>query len=103
MGELCVKEDTLNNHKKGPLLSDWFIDGHKGDLMNKFKRAVMWVALALIILLILLSVFGAFVGSDRAKNFFNSLPLAVYWLAFMLLLIVAIAVFRRMVRVQQVK
>lgn len=67
--------------------------------MNKFKRTVMWAALTLIILLIFLSVYGAFVGPERARDFFNSLPLAVYWLAFILLLIVGLAVFRRLVRV----
>jgi len=67
--------------------------------MNKFKRTVMWIALMLIILLIFLSIYGAFVGLERAKNFFNSLPLAVYWSVFGLLLIVALAVFRLLVRV----
>jgi hypothetical protein len=59
----------------------------------------MWIALVLLILFIFLSVFGAFVGPERASEFFNSLPLAVYWLAFILLLIVGLAVFRRLVRV----
>jgi hypothetical protein len=56
----------------------------------------MWAALALIILLIFLSIYGAFLGSDRAKNFFNSFPLIVYWLALALLLIIGIAAFRRL-------
>jgi len=67
--------------------------------MNKFRRAVMWAALTLIILLIFLSIYGAFVGAQRAKSFFNSLPLAVYWLALTLLLVIGIIVFRRLVRV----
>jgi hypothetical protein len=66
---------------------------------NKFRRAVMWAALALIVLLVFLSVYGAFIGPDRAKEFFNSIPLAVYWVAFALLLGVAIATFRRLLRV----
>ncbi|MFB0523957.1 MAG: cytochrome c biogenesis protein ResB [Phycisphaerae bacterium] len=67
--------------------------------MNKFRRAVMWAALTLIILLIFLSIYGAFVGAQRAKSFFNSLSLAVYWLALTLLLVIGIIVFRRLVRV----
>ena len=67
--------------------------------MNNFRRAVKWTALTLIILLIFLSIYGAFIGAQRAKTFFNSLPLAVYWTAFTLLLITGIAVFRRLVRV----
>ena len=67
--------------------------------MNKFRRAVMWAALALIILLIFLSIYGAFLGPDRAKNFFNSLPLTVYWLALALVLIAGVAAFRRLLRV----
>ncbi len=75
------------------------MDGHKSNLMNKFKRAVMWVGLALIILLLLVSIYGAFIGAARAKSFINRLPLMVYWIAFTLLLIIALAVFRRLVRV----
>ncbi|MFH1882452.1 MAG: cytochrome c biogenesis protein ResB [Planctomycetota bacterium] len=67
--------------------------------MNKFKRAVMWVGLALIILLLLVSVYGAFIGAERAQSFINRLPLMVYWIAFTLLLIIALTVFRRLVRV----
>ena len=75
------------------------MDGHKGKLMNKFKRTVMWAALMLVILLIFLSIYGAFIGAERASNFFNSLPLAVYWPAFIVLLIIGLAAFRRLVRV----
>jgi cytochrome c biogenesis protein ResB len=67
--------------------------------MNKFKREVMWLGLALIILLTLFSIYGAFLGAERAEQFFNRIPLAVYWLAFAILLIVAINVFPRLVRV----
>jgi len=76
-----------------------FTDGQKGKLMNKFRRAVMWVGLALIILLLFLSIYGAFIGAARAQSFINRLPLMVYWIAFTLLLIIALTVFRRLVRV----
>ena len=45
--------------------------------MNPFKRAVLWTALIAIVLLACLSVYGAFIGDERAQAFFNSLPLAV--------------------------
>jgi hypothetical protein len=59
----------------------------------------MWLALVLIILLIVLSIYGAFVGAERAKDFFNTIPLSFYWFALALALIVGVAVFRRLVRV----
>ena len=49
--------------------------------MNQFKRALLWAALIAVILLALLSIYGAFLGAERARAFFNSLPLAVYWFA----------------------
>jgi hypothetical protein len=71
----------------------------EGRLTSKFRRGVLWVALSLILLLIFLSIYGAFLGAERAKNFFSSLPLAVYWIALTALLIVGIAIFRRLVHV----
>ena len=58
----------------------------------------MWAAMALIALLFFLSVYGAFIGSRRAKEFFNSVPLAIYWLAFIILLLIGIGLFRRLLR-----
>ncbi len=65
---------------------------------KKFRRAVMWIVLAMVVLLILLSVYGAFLGSYRAKSFFNSPVLSAYWLALMALLVMAFVVFPRPVR-----
>lgn len=59
----------------------------------------MWAGLIAIILLIFLSIYGAFVGAERAKKFFNSVPLSVYWLALTILLIWGLALFGRLVRV----
>ena len=66
---------------------------------NKFRRFVMWGALVLIILLIFLCIYGAFLGAGGAKRFFNSTPLAVYWLVLTAGLIVGLAVFGRLVHV----
>jgi hypothetical protein len=65
---------------------------------EKFGRAVMWVVLAMVVLLIFLSAYGAFLGPYQAKNFFNSPALSVYWLVLMALLTAAFAVFRRLIR-----
>ncbi len=59
----------------------------------------MWAAMVLIVLLFFLSVYGAFIGPKRAKEFFNSTALGVYWVAFALLLAVGIVLFRRLLRV----
>jgi ResB-like family len=65
-------------------------------LKNGLRRAALWAGLLLILFLILLSIYGAFIGAEFAKGFFNSIPLSVYWLAFAVLLISAIALFRRL-------
>jgi hypothetical protein len=59
----------------------------------------MWIAMAFIAMLFFLSVFGAFLGPKKAKAFFNSIPLAVFWLTFIILLLVGIGLFRRLLRV----
>jgi hypothetical protein len=67
--------------------------------VNKVNRSIMWLALVTIGILAFLSVYGAFLGSQRAKEFFNSVPVAIYWVAFILLLIIGIALLRRLLRV----
>jgi hypothetical protein len=67
--------------------------------MSRLRQAVMWVGLLFIILLILLSIFGAFIGPQRAKELFNTVPLTSYWLFFAALLFVAIVIFPRLIRV----
>ncbi len=67
--------------------------------MSQFKRAVLWAALIAIVLLVLLSIYGAFLGAERAQAFFNTLPLAVYWFALIALLSTGIVVFRRLLQI----
>jgi len=67
--------------------------------MNRAKQGVLWATLTAILLLTLLSIYGAFQGADRAQAFFNSLPLAVYWFALTGLLLIGIAVFRRLLQI----
>ncbi len=66
--------------------------------MDRFKRSVLWAALSAIILLIGLSIYGAFLGAERAQSFFNTLPLAVYWFALIALLAAGIVLFRRLLQ-----
>ena len=67
--------------------------------MSKFRNTVMWAGLTLITALIFLSIYGAFLGAERAQKLVNSLPVSVYWLALTFILIAGLAVFRRLVRV----
>ena len=62
------------------------------------KRIVYYITLVLIAVLVLLSVYGAFLGAARAQEFFNSLPLAVYWFFMIFLTIAAIMSFRQLRR-----
>lgn len=67
--------------------------------MNRFRRATLWAVLAAVVLLTGLSIYGAFIGADRAQAFFTSVPLTVYWFASVVLLIAGIILFRRLLRV----
>ena len=67
--------------------------------MTNIRRGIMWAGLLLIGLLFLFSVFGAFLGAERARVFFNSVPLAVYWFCFVGLLVWGIWSFARLWRV----
>jgi hypothetical protein len=67
--------------------------------MNGLKRAVLWAALLAIVLLTLLSIYGAFLGAERAQAFFNSLPLAFYWFVLAGLLLAGIIIFRRLLAI----
>lgn len=66
--------------------------------MSRLRQALMWVGLVFIILLILLSIYGAFIGSQRAKELFNSIPLACYWIFFTILLLAAFISFPKLIR-----
>ena len=58
----------------------------------------MWLVLALIVLLIVLSVYSAFIGAARAKAMFNSLPLQIFWFALLLGLVISIIAFPQFTR-----
>ncbi|MGA2092204.1 MAG: cytochrome c biogenesis protein ResB [Sedimentisphaerales bacterium] len=60
------------------------------------KRLLLWLALLLILLLTAFSIYGAFLGADNAKVFFNSLPMSIYWLTLGLVFIAGIVFFSRL-------
>lgn len=64
----------------------------------KLRRIILWAGLITIVALIFFSIYGAFLGAERAGNFFNTMPLTVYWFVFAALLIVSIFVFPRLLR-----
>ena len=66
------------------------------ELKNRLRRFLLWMGLVCIVLLAILSVFGAFLGADLAQRFFNSIPVSIYWIAFTALLLAAIASFHRL-------
>jgi len=66
--------------------------------MFKYRRTIIWLALVFIIVLAILSIYGAFIGAERAQQFFNKPPLVVYWVVLAILLIVGFAAFRRLLR-----
>jgi len=67
--------------------------------MHKYRRTIMWLGLLLIIVLIALSIYGAFIGAERAQQLFNQPPLVVYWTALAILLVIGISAFSRLLRV----
>ena len=64
--------------------------------MKGLRRTILQCALLLIVLLIVLSIYGAFRGAEAAQLFFNSIPVGVYWVFFAVLLTVSIVVFPRL-------
>ena len=66
--------------------------------MKKLRRQFLWFGLILIIALAGFSVYGAFLGAQRAQQFFNSVPLSVYWTVFGLTLAASIFVFPRLLK-----
>lgn len=66
--------------------------------MNNFYRLYLGAALIFITFLACLSIVTAFLGAEKAHDIFNSIPLKVYWLAFLLLLIASLVIFPRLIR-----
>lgn len=66
--------------------------------MNKFRRLLLWLTLLLTAALAVLAIYGATRGQDAARDFFNSTPLAAYWIALTVLLATGILCFPTLLR-----
>lgn len=66
--------------------------------MSKIRGKIIWLASAGIFLLAGLSVFAAFLGSEKARGVFNSVPLTISWLILATLLVVSIIALRNIRR-----
>jgi hypothetical protein len=71
-------------------------NGSTGSPPRRLRRVALWAGLILILLLTGFSIYGAFRGAESAKRFFNSIPLVVYWFSLAALLILAIAMYKRL-------
>jgi hypothetical protein len=65
--------------------------------MKTLRQAILGSVLAAILLLIVLSVIGAFLGAEDAKALFNSWPMVAFWFLALGLLAAGFAAFRRLV------
>ncbi len=66
--------------------------------MKRLRSIVMWVTLAALAVLAVLSIVGAFLGAEDARAVFNSGPLIVYWIALALLLAAGFIVYPHLVK-----
>jgi len=66
--------------------------------MRTVRQIILWLVLAAIGLLAGLSIVGAFLGADRARDLFNSPPLLVYWFVLAALLVAGFVFFKRLIR-----
>ena len=69
---------------------------HKAGLKSSLRGILLWSGLFFILLLTILSIVGAFIGAQHARQFFNSIPLAAYWMTLAILLIAGIVFFHRL-------
>jgi hypothetical protein len=69
-------------------------------LKHGLRRVALWAGLFVILLLIAFSIYGAFIGAEAAQQFFNSIPLSIYWAAFTALLVGAIVVLPRLLHIR---
>ncbi len=65
--------------------------------MKQLRQILLWAVLGGVTLLLALSIIGAFLGDERARVLFNSLPLAVFWLLLLGLLAAGLIYFKRLI------
>lgn len=67
-------------------------------IMVKVSRCIMWLVLSAIWLLTACSIYAAFLGADKARLFFNSIPLIIYWFFLALLFFSGFVVYDKLIR-----
>ena len=67
-------------------------------LTLRTRRTLLALATLLLLALAALAIYAAFLGSQRASQFFNSLPLTAFWTALAALLLLGFAIFPRLLR-----
>jgi hypothetical protein len=72
----------------------------KAGLKVRIRGVLLWAGLVTILLLLSFSIYGAFLGAERAQRFFNSIPLSVYWIIFAGLLTAGIGFFPRLLHIR---
>lgn len=58
----------------------------------------MWAALNILGIWVILCILGAFLGAEKARQFFNSPALAVFWVIVLGILIAGLGVYRSLIR-----
>ena len=66
--------------------------------MDGFKEILLWLALCLIMALIYLSVYAAFVGPERASELFNCIPLQMFWFLLTVTFIASVILFPSLIK-----
>ena len=66
--------------------------------MKQLRQILLWAVLVGIGLLLVLSVIGAFLGDERARALFNSIPLVIFWVLLLGLLAAGLIYFKRLIR-----
>ncbi|MBT3294013.1 MAG: hypothetical protein HN919_19210 [Verrucomicrobia bacterium] len=52
---------------------------------RRLRKGVMWATLLLLLVFVVLSIVGAFLGAQRAAAFFGSTPVVLFWFALTIL------------------
>ncbi|NIA06502.1 MAG: hypothetical protein GWP14_02505 [Actinobacteria bacterium] len=65
--------------------------------MKQLRQILLWAVLVGIGLLLVLSVLGSFLGDERARVLFNSIPLVVFWVLLLGLLSAGLIYFKRLI------
>ncbi len=66
--------------------------------MKQLRQIILWAVLVGTGIFLGLSVIGSFLGDERARVLFNSIPLVIFWLLLLGLLAVGLIYFKRLIR-----